>query len=280
MRGIFSPDPAAALKLKESGKTDNVYKDYDDLLNDNDIVFVRTGIESRAGYIRKALESGKHVIYDPPATLKTEEYRELSDMAAERKLIMMSNIKMVHIHVFNQLLWMTQGGLIGDIISFNCSGSRIDKSIGNIFYSLLSSALCSMLKIMGMDYTSDDIQLIADEDGIQFASLNFSYQDARAVINIGDKIRVRNYMEIIGTEGTIRVDGNWWRGSRFELDKPGNDEKEIYNVNYQGNGFKYLIKTISAMMSNERYESMGLFRDEEMKMTEIMEKISAAAKGE
>ena len=169
---------------------------------------------------------------------------------------------MVHIHVFNQLLWMTQGGLIGDILSFNCSISRMDRSIGNLFYNMLVSALCPMIKILGKDYKSEDIKIVSDEDGIQFATLNFNYDKARAVINVGDKIRVRNQLEIIGTKGTIRVDGNWWRGSFFRLDTPESDVEEIYNTNYQGNGFKYLIKAMATMMENNRYEAMGLFEED------------------
>lgn len=276
--GVYSEDQEVREEYEE-GFEGRLYDSFQDLLEEADIVYVRSAIESREGYITEALNHGKHVIYDPPAVLSLEKQKGLYDLARKNHVIYMSNVKMVHIHVFNQLLWMTQGGLIGDILSFNCSISRMDRSIGNLFYNMLVSALCPMIKILGKDYSSDDIRIVSDEDGIQFATLNFNYDGARAVINVGDKIRVRNQLEIIGTKGTVRVDGNWWRGSFFRLDKPESDVEEIYNTNYQGNGFKYLIKAMATMIDNERYEPMGLFEDEDLKITEILEKVSALGQG-
>ncbi len=271
--GMYSDDGDVREDYAEDTEL-TVYGKAEDLIEDSDIVYVRSRIETRAEYITAALKAGKHVIYDPPAVLSLDQQKKLYRLAKKNHVIYMSNVKMVHIHVFNQLLWMTQGGLIGDILSFNCSISRMDMSIGNLFYNMLVSALCPMIKILGKDYKSEDIKTVSDEDGIQFATLNFNYDKARAVINVGDKIRVRNQLEIIGTKGTIRVDGNWWRGSFFKLDTPDSDVEEIYNTNYQGNGFKYLIRAMATMMENERYEAMGLFEDEDLKITEILEKVS------
>ena len=271
--GMYSDDGDVREDYAEDTEL-TVYGKAEDLIEDSDIVYVRSRIETRAEYITEALKAGKHVIYDPPAVLSLDQQEKLYKLAQKNHVIYMSNVKMVHIHVFNQLLWMTQGGLIGDILSFNCSISRMDRSIGNLFYNMLVSALCPMIKILGKDYKSEDIKTVSDEDGIQFATLNFNYDKARAVINVGDKIRVRNQLEIIGTKGTIRVDGNWWRGSFFKLDTPDSDVEEIYNTNYQGNGFKYLIRAMATMMENERYEAMGLFEDEDLKITEILEKVS------
>ncbi len=271
--GMYSDDGDVREDYAEDTEL-TVYGKAEDLIEDSDIVYVRSRIETRAEYITEALKAGKHVIYDPPAVLSLDQQKKLYKLAQKNHVIYMSNVKMVHIHVFNQLLWMTQGGLIGDILSFNCSISRMDRSIGNLFYNMLVSALCPMIKILGKDYKSEDIKTVSDEDGIQFATLNFNYDKARAVINVGDKIRVRNQLEIIGTKGTIRVDGNWWRGSFFKLDTPDSDVEEIYNTNYQGNGFKYLIRAMATMMENERYEAMGLFEDEDLKITEILEKVS------
>ncbi len=271
--GMYSDDGDVREDYAEDTEL-TVYGRAEDLIEDSDIVYVRSRIETRAEYITAALKAGKHVIYDPPAVLSLDQQKKLYRLAKKNHVIYMSNVKMVHIHVFNQLLWMTQGGLIGDILSFNCSISRMDMSIGNLFYNMLVSALCPMIKILGKDYKSEDIKTVSDEDGIQFATLNFNYDKARAVINVGDKIRVRNQLEIIGSKGTIRVDGNWWRGSFFKLDTPDSDVEEIYNTNYQGNGFKYLIRAMATMMENERYEAMGLFEDEDLKITEILEKVS------
>ena len=131
---------------------------------------------------------------------------------------------------------------------------------------------------MGKDYRTSDFQTLTDEDGIQFCSLDFKYDNARAVITVGDKVRVKNQLEIIGTEGTIRIGERWWRGSSFELNRLENDLPESYITNYQGNGFKYHIKAMAMMIESGRHESMGLFEDEALAIASIIEEIEAKVK--
>ena len=273
LRYVYTENKKAASVFPEEYPDCTVVDSYDSLLDASDIIYVHSIPPHNTEYIRKALEHGKHVIYDPPATLSRVEMEELYALAKKMHVVLISNIKMVHIHVFNQMLWMTQGGLIGDIVSFNSSISRIDYNMGNIFYNLLTIALCPMIKVLGTNYLEKDIMIKTDENGVQFASLSFLYPNTRATINVGNRTRVRNRLEIIGTEGTVHQDGNWWRGSYFEIDKPENDAQELYNTNYSGNGFKYLLRAIETMITNDRLESMGLFEDESLAIVEILEAV-------
>lgn len=180
---------------------------------------------------------------------------------------------MVHIYVFNQLLWMTQGGLIGDILSFNCSISKNDITRSNLFYDLSVVALLPMIKIMGENYRHFDFQVSKDGDNIEFASMNFVYGKGRAIINVGNNVRVDNQIEIIGTKGTIRMKGDWWRSKSFELHTPGSSDVQLFNTNFEGNGFKYLIREMSRMLSNNRVDSKSIFEEESLKIAEILEHI-------
>ena len=270
---VFSRNPEIVAAFHEKYPNIEPVASYEELLASSDIIYVRSVFPTRTEDIHKALMEGKHVIYDPPATLSRAEMEGLYVLAKERHVALISNLKMVHIHVFNQMLWMTQGGLIGDIVSFSSSISRIDNNVGNIFYNLLSIALCPMIKVLGTEYLSKDIMIKTDENGVQFASLSFRYPNVRATINVGNRTRVRNRLEIIGTEGTVHVDGNWWRGSYFEIDKPENSNRELYNTNYSGNGFRYLLRTLETMISNDRLDSMGLFEDESLAIVDIIEAV-------
>ena len=173
---------------------------------------------------------------------------------------------------------MTQGGLIGDILSFNCSISKNDESRSNLFYDLSVYTLLPMLKIMGLDYEKADFNVSKDGDNIEFASMNFVYPNGRAVINVGNTIRVDNQLEIIGTKGTIRMKGDWWRSKSFELHTPGSSDVQLYTTNFEGNGFKYLIRELSSMLSNNRINSKSIFEDESIKIVEILEDVKKAEK--
>ncbi|WP_292776921.1 Gfo/Idh/MocA family oxidoreductase [Methanobrevibacter sp.] len=273
VKNVFSDDKKILDAFQERYNVENEFENLNEMIEQSDIVYIHCAIEKRFNYIRKVLNAGKHVIYDSPATFKSNELEELINLAKEKNVILMENIKMVHIYVFNQLLWMTQGGLIGDILSFNCSISKDDENRSNLFYDLSALTLLPMLKIMGQDYENADFKVTKEGDEIEFASMNFVYPNGRAVINVGNVVRVDNQLEIIGTKGTIRMRGNWWRSKNFSLHKPGEVDAELYNTNFEGNGFKYLIKAMSTMLKNNRIESMGVFEDESIKIVEILEKV-------
>ncbi len=274
VQSVYSHDEKIRADFKRKYQIETVTNSYEELIDSSDIVYIRCGVKKRYNLIKEALTSGKHVICDPPFTLKKDEQIELLQLAKKNNLILIANIKMCYIYVYNQLLWMARGGLIGDLLSFNCSLSRNDKNRENIFYDLLYLTLVQLIKIMGSDYDKLVLNTKKEGDNVEFASLVFNYPDSTACINVGNKIRVRNQIEIIGTEGTIRADENWWRGNQFYIDKAELDYKETYNTNYSGNGFKYLLKAMSRMLQSKRYKEMGIFDDESVKIAEIMETIA------
>ncbi|WP_458456661.1 adenylyltransferase/cytidyltransferase family protein [Methanobrevibacter sp.] len=274
VKNIFCEDEKILDAFKVKYDVENTFDTYDSMIEASDIIFVRCAIKDRVKYIRQALTAGKHVIYDSPATFNSDELKELFALAKENNVILMENIKMVHIYVFDQLLWMTQAGLIGDILSFNCSISKNDSNRSNLFYELSTSSLLPMLKIMGFDYEKADIQVNKDGEEIEFASMNFVYAKGRAIINVGDKIRVDNQLEIIGTKGTIRMKADWWRCKSFELHTPGSNDVQLFNTNFEGNGFKYLIKAMSTMLDNKRITKKSITEEELIKITEILEHVN------
>lgn len=278
VKNVFCDNEKTLKVFQENYKIENEFDNCEDMIEASDIVFVRCSIEKRFNYIRQALKAGKHVIYDSPATFNSSELKELINLSKEKNVILMENIKMVHIYVFNQLLWMTQGGSIGDILSFNCSISKNDESRSNLFYDLSALSLLPMLKIMGQNYEQADFKVSKDGDNIEFASMNFVYPNGRAVINVGNVVRVDNQLEIIGTKGTIRMKGDWWRSRSFELHTPGSKDVQIFNTNFEGNGFKYLIRAMSRMLSSNRTDSKSIFEDESYNIVKILEQVKKAEK--
>lgn len=274
VKNVYFDDESVSEDFLKKYDVENVYGSYEELLDSSDIIYLRCNLVKRINYIRKALEAKKHVVHDPPATINPDELKELFKIAHENNVIFMENIKMVHIYVFNQLLWMTQGGLIGDILSFNCSISKLDESRSNLFYDLAVLCLLPMLKIMGQDYSKSDFKVTKNGDDIEFASMYFEYPNGISVINVGNKIRVNNQLEIIGTEGTIRMAGDWWKSKRFEIHKPGLTDVEVFNTNFEGDGFKYLIKELSRMLANNRINTKTILEDESLKIVEIFKEIN------
>lgn len=273
VKNVYFDDESVSDEFLKKYEVSNVSNDFEELIASSDIIYVRCALEKRLDYIKNALKAKKHVIYDPPAVIDPDELSKLFAIAKDNDVILMENSKMVHIYVFNQLLWMTQGGLIGDILSFNCSISKMDENRSNLFYDLSCFCLLPMLKIMGQDYIKSDFKVTKNGDDIEFASMYFDYPKGIAVVNVGNKVRVNNQLEIIGSEGTIRMVGDWWKCKRFEIHKPGLSDVEVFNTNFEGDGFKYLIKEMSRMLSTNRIKTKAILEEESLKIVEIFKEI-------
>lgn len=275
VKTVFSENLENAKTVQEAYSIPEISETVENLLESSDIVYIHTKPELRYNYIKVAINAGKHVICDTPFVINKNKQAELFKLAKFNNVALIDNIKMPYIKIFNQLLWMCQGGLIGEIVQFNCSISKNDRHVKYLFDDLLSMALCPMIKVMGAGYTNLHSRLVKSEsgEGFEFGSLTFEYPNADAVIKVGNSLRVNNQMEIIGTKGTIRLKDNWWRCSYFELERPENLEPEIYNMNFSGNGFKYLLREMRVMFNNKKTESMGIFPEESIIISDIMEHV-------
>lgn len=94
-----------------------VTRDYKDILNHPDIDAVCIAVPTQMHYelTKEALESGKHVLCEKPLTMKTEESRQLKEIAKKNGKKLMVG----HIFLFNAgILWLKQyiaSGALGKI---------------------------------------------------------------------------------------------------------------------------------------------------------------------
>lgn len=273
LASVFAEDTALGAKVCERFGIPKAAGSVRELVEESDIVFVQTDIPDRYGYIKAALEGGKHVISDIPFSLDPEKHRELMRLAEEKDLILISNMKFFCTQVFAQLLWHIQGGLIGDIIKMDCSISKKDMSIDYMFHELAAMAISPIVKFMGDGYNDFKRDIVRQNDQVEFAALMLNYPKGQAIINIGNRIRVENKIEIIGTLGTIKIDGDWWRGNNFTFTGIDGSEPKQYSVNYSGNGFRLLIRDILGMIRNGDSKYRLFTNEELLTVTEILEKI-------
>lgn len=274
---VYADNKYVLDSFQDKYNVDNTFRQLDAFLAYVDIVYIRGQLEDRAYYIKQCLEAGDHVIADPPFSLSVETQKELIELAKKKNTALIDNVKMVYVKTFIQLLWMTQSGLVGDIIRINCSVSKQDKDVKNLFDELSALALCPVIKIMGTGYSNMESELVRNDDGdIEYGSILLRYDSCIASLNIGNAIRVKDQLEIIGTEGTIRLGENWWKSDYFELERVDGSAPQIYNMNFDGNGFAFLLKDMLTMFSNGRTESKGLFPEESLAIVDILSKIHKA----
>lgn len=270
---VFSEDKEILKEFEKKYNVNNIFYNYEDMFKYIDIVFIELELRKRYKFILNALNAGKHVICDTPFALDVDKGNQLFEIANQKKLLLLNNLKMVHSQVFHQFIWIARSGLIGNIIDFNCSVSKNDSNVKYLFYELLSMALCAMIKIMGLDYSDMKYHLITEGKSIEYASLYFDYKDSKARLNIGNKVRVDNKIEVVGTKGTLRMGDNWWRANYFEWQKVDDNTKKIFNMNFDGNGFKFLLRDTVDLIENNRYKTKALTPEESIKMIEVLQEI-------
>lgn len=80
----------------------NLYRDYREVLQDEEIVAVNVCLPNKVHYqaCKDALEAGKHVLVEKPITLTSQEGKELVEMASEKNL----TLSVGHIYRFNNAL--------------------------------------------------------------------------------------------------------------------------------------------------------------------------------
>ena len=271
---VYAEDGILAGKFNNNYQLQGVAGNLRELFEDSDVIYIRVDIKDRYRFAKEALQAGKHVICDFPFSLDSGEQKELWNIAREKERILLDNIKAPYSQTFIQMMWAVQGGLIGDVIDFNCSVSKKDLDIPYLFYELAAMAVAPMLKILGHDYTSMDSRLIHEGDAIEFATMYFEYPTGRAKINVGNTIRVENQIEIIGTKGTVRIGDNWWKADYFEMDKT-DGTNEVFNINFNSNGFRFLLANLVDMISQGIIETKFFSERDSRKVTAILEEAIA-----
>lgn len=125
------------VEIKEKYNFKNYYTDYDLMLEDDsiDTIYIALPNNYHFEYSKKALLSGKNVICEKPFTLKSDELRELIEIAKSSDLIILEAI--TNQYLGNYLYIKEQVKSLGDIKLIECNysqySSRYDSfKMGNI----------------------------------------------------------------------------------------------------------------------------------------------------
>ena len=271
--GVYSENASVAAKFSMRNKVP-AEPTLAGLLSGSDVLFVRTDLKTRAAYIREALYQSIHVIADAPFAPTLQEQKELLRLADENGVLLSENLTMPHIYIFNQLLWIARGGLIGPVRSIRAGIQDLGDPESSV-ESLLSAVLCPVLKILGSNIrriSGDAFQLkleFVNQPPRDGSAMLGTAPEAFSVVQIGDG--AKEALEIQGDNGTIRAGRHWWRGDYFEIERPGKADPERYSTGYDGNGLKYVLKDFGDALRTGNRRPVTLTREESERIAEIME---------
>lgn len=206
-------------KLKSEYPDAKIYDNYDSLLADPqvDLVYIGLNHSQHFHWAKQALEAGKGVLCEKPATLTYEENKELADLAREKQVFFMEGLKTRFIPMIRVMKPMLEEGVIGDVTRVEgafCSASRVpddswlfDAKEGGVLNDLSAYVLGGILDYMDSEITTIETQVeyAHGVDADIHAELGFA--DGRTAGMALSCIKARGRCGVIyGTKGKILME--------------------------------------------------------------------------
>ena len=200
-----------------------------------------------------------------------EEMEELFALAKKHRVVLVEKLTLVYLRAFTQLVWLTHGALVGDVVAVKCAVSQDDFEGGKNFNETVSQALCACIKLLGKDYLEVNTNAVKGSDGeFIYDMITVKYPRALATIEIGTTVDVENELVIIGSKGRITVPNDWWNTGYFEAKVEGQEFLKRYSFNFEGNGLRYLLQELMIMIRDRRTECTRFFYEESETLAELL----------
>ena len=239
------------------------YKLCDDAFNGIDAVYIVSHPDTHYELIKKALDTGKHVLCESPIALTVEKYRELSRIAHKKELILADAIKTAYSTAYSRLLVVAKSGRIGEIVSVDSVCTSLQEA--DIDLSLKQNSICAwgptallpIFQLLGTRYKDSRIttKIINKElnyDG--FTKIDFIFDKATASAKVATAAKAEGELIITGTKGYIYVPAPWWKTDYFEVRFENQSENKRYFYQLDGEGIRYEIvafaRAVESRMKN------------------------------
>ena len=235
-------------KLPENlSKLPVVSDDYNTLIESVDAVYVISKLENHFTQIKLALEKGKHVLCESPIASSVKEWKELSEMAKDKGLVLMDAIRTAYSVAYYRMLLLIKSGRIGDVVSVDVSCSSLRQRNPNDAGSLCAwgpNAMLPVFQILGTEYKSKQIQSLFDDKDDHydlFTKISFIYPHAVASVKVGKGVKTEGELVVSGTTGYLYVPAPWWKTDYFEIRREDPTQNKRYFYQLDGEGIRYEI---------------------------------------
>ncbi len=287
-QGVYNPHKESAESFAERWEID-AYDDLEVFFRDVDIVYVASPHQTHYGYVKSALEHGKHVLCEKPMTLKREQAEELFKYAKERGCILFEGIKTAYCPGFEKLLGIACSGTIGNIRYVDACFTKLegkekreltDLTYGGSLTELGSYCLLPVIKLFGGQYEDVRFDVIREENGLDlFTKVSLKYSKGIATATCGLGVKSEGRLLIAGTKGYIVAEAPWWKTTYFEVHYENATHVDKYSERFLGDGLRYEIKDFVSMINGNDKSGFKLTRSESIAMAGIMEKFLKAERG-
>jgi predicted dehydrogenase len=266
------------------------YGNYEALLDDPsiDAVYIPLPNHLHGEYTRKAADRGKHVLVEKPLAPTADEAGEVVDYCRRKNVRLMDGFMWPHHPRTAQLREALRGGIIGDVVHVNGAFTfplepdpkniRLNAEMGG--GSLLDVGCYPVYGIRWV-FAAEPLSVQATaslERGVdmRMAGILKFANDRTGSFDCGFTLPLRTAMEIVGTEGVIRVPHMWVPlpgQSYFEIERGGKTQ----TVSVEGqNQIVNMLQHFGEAVLNRREASPS--PDEAVKTLKVLDALAHAAR--
>ena len=257
------------------------YSDYNDFLNNVDLVYVASPHLTHYDYVKNALIADKHVLCEIPFVLSKEQAVELYSIAETRNLVLLEASKTAFCPAFGHIVTLVKSGIIGDVVDVKSSLSKmvppptreLDASqAGGAMNEHAPLTLLAIIKLLGIDW--HDVNFHSRmENGVDIYTQGvINYPHATASFTLGIGVKTEGNLVISGTKGYVYVPAPWWLTDFFEIRYEDQTKNKKFFYSYDGDGLRYEIQEWLSMIVNQRRSSYKLWPHESVAIADIIEK--------
>lgn len=128
-----------AVAFAEKYEVEKVYKTIDEMFTDPDadIIYITSPHNTHYGFMKKALENGKHVFAEKSVTLNSRELDEMIALAKEKNLILGEAMTIWHMPLYKELWRIVESGELGRVQMITVNfGSFKEYDMNNRFFNM------------------------------------------------------------------------------------------------------------------------------------------------
>lgn len=238
-----------------------------------DAVYIATPHGTHYEYAKASLLAGKHVICEKPMVLKESEAKELFEIAAKKRLVLMEAIKTAYSPGFKKICEVVESGVIGKVVDIEAAFTRLtafgcreynDKENGGSFTEFGSYTMLPIFRFLGTEF--EDVTFYSryaeGDSGVDgYTKAGFYYRKSGSVMNgetdeangprkvvaadamgtakTGLTVKSEGQLLISGTKGYILVPSPWWLTKYFEVRYEDPSKIDKYECEFEGDGLRY-----------------------------------------
>lgn len=280
-QGVYNPHAESAFRFAEKWEI-NAYQDLEEFFAAIDAVYIASPHETHYGYIKSALEHGKHVLCEKPMVLEKSQAEEAFSYAKRKKLVLLEAIKTAYCPGFANLLGIACSGIIGNIRNVEACFTKLENpesreltnlKYGGSFTELGSYVLLPIIKLLGKEYGQVLFHSIKGSNGLDlFTKVSFEYPNSIATATCGLGVKSEGRILISGTKGYIVAEAPWWKTTYFEVHYEDAGKIEKFSDRFLGEGLRYEISDFLSMINGSSKNDFKLTRGESTVIAGIMEK--------